>query len=899
MRQASQTAWAAVLFLMFLFQFNPAPLYYKGAWTGISDEDAYLAHALTIGLDCDLDYSNEPIHALNPRHTAPRHPIGPGLMAAPFVAFFSLIDRWQGNPIIHDHAQFLTSWSLFGFVFSKVFFFFASLWMYFDAGRRIQNGLLTAATIFLLVSGSSVLFYVLQRFAMAHSFEFCAHALVFWASVNLWQRLPQEEIRVGSLLPLALCAEAGVAMNLLIRPSNLNVVLLPHLLIGILFVSHGRRAFSTVRIHAMLLGALLGCLIPVELIFFRFYQKPYPSIFDQYGLVVPALQMRTDLLTYATTIMSLAFRQLTRMPHILFSAEFGLLWSSPLMVFGTTLLLTCLTVMSKWRTRDGVLLAIGVLIYVACPLAVVLLWQTPGMDFGYRYLFSLFPLSFLGYVLWLREQAASATRGRVALIMRLVIGALCVFSILGQLLYGGTARLELSDRSLSLGFIDGPTAKHYESHVFEEMWKQEAWGGIILARLPAYIAIKGFSIRSEELFAAADRLRIRREQVMRFIDVLNRTSDSAPARVSAQISILAVVWLLGSVWFIAVVPLTHGNAQRVMLPWNRALIPLAAILVLSTALWESLRIVVSHLKQQLAVASAIPMRQVDPLVRNFIEAASRRVGPNQLIYGRADVLRDFDGLAPLHLVYRGSPLRSVSDDRFNILEEGSPETIRSVLNRAGIRYIIINTAQPKPRVFELCAEQSPDVKSEVFTAGAVHFRFELYQLGLSCTPAAQQQQLQAAPFIPMRQVDPVVRNFIEAASRRVGPNQLVYGRADVLRDFDGLGPLRLVYQGSPQRSVPDDRFNILEEGSPETIHSVLTQAGIRYIMINTAQPKPRVFELCAERSPDVKSEVLTAGAIHFNYELYRLGACRTIAPTHIEMIKNSAPNSTNERTGTH
>ena len=49
----------------------------------------------------------------------PTHPIGSGMLAAPFVFIFSLVDRMIEHPVIINHRNYLGSWSLFRWYFFK------------------------------------------------------------------------------------------------------------------------------------------------------------------------------------------------------------------------------------------------------------------------------------------------------------------------------------------------------------------------------------------------------------------------------------------------------------------------------------------------------------------------------------------------------------------------------------------------------------------------------------------------------------------------------------------------------------------------------------------------------------------------------------------------------------
>ncbi len=691
------------MLVVFAIQTIPAGLYYYGTWTGVSDEDAYLAHALTIGLDFDLDYSNEPIHQLNPRQTAPVHPIGPGLMAAPFVALFSVVDRVEGHPILQNHVLFLTSWSLFGFLFSKVVYFFAALWLYFDGARRIQPNVVTSGMTFLLAASASLLFYVLERFGMPHSFEFCTHALIFWASVVIWQRLQPDgaDGRSGGLLLPALAAEVGVVLNLLVRPSNLHVILLPQIVVAVLLIAFAQSTHRIWKAYATLAAMLVVCLIPMGMLFFRFYGKPYPSMYDQYGPLVSGAFGRGGVMFKLQTVIA----QLPYMRHILFSSDFGLIYSSPLNVMGTALLVVWAVRMAWERPRRDVLAtAGGVLVYIGLSFSVALAIENRGMDYGWRYLFNLFPLAFLGYVLWLRaEKIAGSGRSWPNLLVRGVLTVFCVFSMAGQILYGGTKQLTSASEA-------------YEVGVVQSLANPGAWRNAMLSRLPTYAAIKSWPVLPQDFFAVGRRLGFAKTQIEPLTELLQVTA-SAPARVSQQLIVLSIAWLTGSLWLLFAVP-AHAFSEthdRGASRWPYALLALGAIGGVGLGSWAALR--------------RVSAGAADTPTRRFLHSVHDLVGSRIMVYGRADFLAGVDGVVPISLSYRGAPNGSLPADQFTVLETGTPQIVQPLLQNSHIGYVLINTAQPRPWVFDLCALPNPLLRSETLTSGPTHFNYELYALG--------------------------------------------------------------------------------------------------------------------------------------------------------------------------
>lgn len=543
--------WFVLMFMTFVVGLNPFPLIDIASWPGYGDEQAYLAHALTVGLDADLDYSNEPLMAgeFNPTHRAPKHPIGPGFLAAPFVALFSIVDRVTNHPVIRNHHEFVASWAFFGFLFSKAVYFFFALWLYFDAARRIQRRRLSPGLLFLIVASSGVVYYVLFQFAMAHSFEFFALALVFWSAVKMWEvgrRAPMIPPSFSLEIGIALICVIGISLTLLTRPSNLNVIFLPNLVLFILHAILNEKEKPPTRQHIRLTKTLgiasLLSLIPVALVFIQLYGKIYPNTYDMYGLILPEEPFLSQTLTMITLI--------PRIFYIFFSAEFGLIFSNPLLLFGTGMLLAQLVLQLR-RHGESVISQVGLisatLLYIIFPLSIVLWWRDPGMDYGYRYLYSLFPLAFLGFIITAPEGSAaeSSFSWQVKRLVDAIFLVLCVFSLAGQLFFGTTAQLSFKDQGLSLGFIVGPAAKNYEINLVRELFAPGAWQGLFISRLPGYAAIRILNLIPQDLPKLLATIGVDQEGFARWIDLLTRTIDLVP-RVSVQLLLLSVFWALAS-----------------------------------------------------------------------------------------------------------------------------------------------------------------------------------------------------------------------------------------------------------------------------------------------------------------------------------------------------------------
>ena len=135
------------------------------------DDAEYYYHSQTIGIDFDLDYSNQmpgtPNRNLNKddkEKTLPVHSIGVGIFAAPFLFLSNLVSK------IIDFNSFV-SFNYFLYSLVPIFYIFSS-------GKLIEKILsvnhveYSKLLLYLSIFGSGVSYFAFERFSMSHVYEF-------------------------------------------------------------------------------------------------------------------------------------------------------------------------------------------------------------------------------------------------------------------------------------------------------------------------------------------------------------------------------------------------------------------------------------------------------------------------------------------------------------------------------------------------------------------------------------------------------------------------------------------------------------------------------------------------------------------------------------------------------
>lgn len=401
--------WAILLSLVFCLFFVPIYGFTRGS--GPHDDASYVSHAFTLGLDFDTDYSNEIALYFNRDKNIPIGGIGTGILAAPFVALFGIIDRITDNPVILDRSLYVGSWSYFGFLFSASFYYLLGVYCYYKSLNRIFSSY-NFAINFLVTLSTGVIYYVLMRFTMSHAFEFFMLACTFWSAVNLYFGIQNKN---NILLWMNITGIASIA-NLWIRPANYNALFIPYIVL--LLLSTYYEQIIEKKKYLLLTLFVAVYLLPYFIFNLHYFHSALPSMNEAYSTTSGIPQ---SLWGRIILLLSLS-------PHILlllFSSEFGLLYTNPVLLLGFAGLAWFLFIPNKTNGFRRVFGTLLILIYFGFSVAIVLLWQTNASDYGYRYLFVLLPISMFGFAFLYQNSRSSALKG--VFIILFAVGILSVF----------------------------------------------------------------------------------------------------------------------------------------------------------------------------------------------------------------------------------------------------------------------------------------------------------------------------------------------------------------------------------------------------------------------------------------------------------------------------------------
>ena len=343
-----------------------------------TDDAGYMYHAYSIGLDFDLDYSNQiftdteilnPGFYINEDSYIPKHPIGTGILASPFVFLGYLFEKLNMYFEFSERDQIYFFYSM-----SSIFYFFMSILL---LSKAINNSpkfkKVTPLLIFYLFLGSGIAYYSFERFSMTHTYEVFSISLLFFISYkNINGDKNQQNFIVGLLSILFLT----------IRWVNIFIIFIPFLYY--LLIEKKESIKNLIKSKYYISGLLVGVGT------FLLHTKALYGVYTLNPKFVYRNNMSLGFLDYSgldsyfgLDMIKLTFKSLG---IIFFSTEFGLLFFSPILFFlGYSIIQ--LIIKKEIKIISMLVPILGI------PFAIVILWQATGSAYGYRYLTCLIPVS--------------------------------------------------------------------------------------------------------------------------------------------------------------------------------------------------------------------------------------------------------------------------------------------------------------------------------------------------------------------------------------------------------------------------------------------------------------------------------------------------------------------------
>ena len=226
-------------------------------------------------------------------------------------------------------------------------------------------------TVLLLLSGSGVAYFALERFSMTHVYEVFVNALIIYLSTTAFKT--SEKIYFA-FIPFS------IFLGLLVKLSNFYIVLIPLIIKEILDLKFSNKIFNFKNRVNFLVGFLLSTILFIY-VNFKIYGKVILNPSETYS----AQSQLSNYLESSFNIFQFVLDMLNTLNVVVFSQEFGIFWLSP-----AIFILLFFNV--YYLTQKKYFLFFYISIALFSNIAIVNLWQSLGSSYGFRYLYSLIPL---------------------------------------------------------------------------------------------------------------------------------------------------------------------------------------------------------------------------------------------------------------------------------------------------------------------------------------------------------------------------------------------------------------------------------------------------------------------------------------------------------------------------
>lgn len=405
-----------------------------------SDDYDYYAHAETIALDQDFDYSNQlpDLHPFTYENEGKRSPVGfpgAGIMASPFLFIGNYLDV---NFNLNTGSEVL-NYKLLLYSMSPIFYFFLSFIIQFKSLVRLEFDV-NKYKLLMLISGSGISYFAFERFSMTHVYEMFIISLLIWALIGFYK---YNNSLSGFLIPPILM------FSFLIRMSNFYVFIIP-LIIRSIIKEKFHKSNNLLNNYYFILSSV-ATFLSYNFISNEIYGKLIINPQEVYGTDVTVGSVLSG------SIGNLITQSLSDFFLILFGNEFGIFWVSPIIFSGFILLLFDFKNINKLST-------FLLIICFAQNFAIILIWRSTAASYGFRYLYSLVPLA----VLIFYEYKSSSNSKYFDLVFYMSI-----FSNLSILFFETTEQTQLSTVEIenSFGIIRNYSEPEYVTGIFKSFFE--------------------------------------------------------------------------------------------------------------------------------------------------------------------------------------------------------------------------------------------------------------------------------------------------------------------------------------------------------------------------------------------------------------------------------------------
>ena len=343
--------------------------------TGIyccKDDHDYYAHAETVAIDFDFDYSNqfegnEDARFFYNNKSAPSAFFGSGLLASPFLFLGNILD------LIFTTSE-LFNFKIMMYSFSSVFYLFFSFFL-INKIKLILNSDVSSYLLYLFFLGTGISFYAFERYSMSHVYEAFTILLLIYLSLKFYLNKKKKKTN-AFLIPIA------VVLSVITRWVNVYALIIP-LIVKLLTVNKSDK-LSKYSVFWLSVGLSVGIFCAHSYLIYGVVTFNPELLYKTSGTLESFISSHTSTFSFMMTNFKNFF-------NILFTFEFGILWFSPIIFFSFYL-----TIKNTFLSENTVNTKLAYFLSMLCfaqIFSLVLLWKSTASSCGFRYVMNLAPLA--------------------------------------------------------------------------------------------------------------------------------------------------------------------------------------------------------------------------------------------------------------------------------------------------------------------------------------------------------------------------------------------------------------------------------------------------------------------------------------------------------------------------
>ncbi len=444
------------------------------------DDYSYFSYSTALSFFQYPHFENEYVDEFN---VPPLSRVGPGLMAAPFVFTFSLIDRITHHPIVEKRTKenILTSYSSFGAPFSSAFYFWMSLLFLYLGLLHFVSKKASEVSVILLVLCQGAALFAFRRPMFAHSFELFLHSALFY----FWTKKCFQKENKRDFLWVVVFS----TMLPLVRQNALPYIILWPLIY--IFTAQSWSVQTLIQNFKNIVLSIVSALALFQII------KNIPFWLNP--IAYEAVNKAFETTNFLTKFYGMYF-YFKRTLTVFFGMDWGLIYTAPFLVLSMVLHFS-----QKYKFKKEIL-ALSLPVFLN--LYICIIWQGQGGWYGYRYfIFTAFVIFIVPFAIWI-EKILMLPKKYLYLLMLIAF-----FPVLSMLTFEGAQNLQIVGVTTEFGEKNGGNLD-YQINVWKLFFTEPIHFLItVLKAGPAYliyVVMNLFGISShlpakfQELYASFD-----------------------------------------------------------------------------------------------------------------------------------------------------------------------------------------------------------------------------------------------------------------------------------------------------------------------------------------------------------------------------------------------------------